>query len=108
MLVASCLRYSFSLTRFDSLRLQDIVRIDNSIEDNALIKNSELVSAVNRAKKGNGRLHLCGLVSDGGVHSHINHLLAFLKIFKELEVPNVFIHFYGGINVLLSNLSMNH
>lgn len=53
------------------------------------------MNAANRAKDGNGRLHLCGLVSDGGVHSHINHLLALLKVFKELGVPHVFIHFYG-------------
>lgn len=53
------------------------------------------MNAVNRAKDGNGRLHLCGLVSDGGVHSHINHLLALLKVAKELGVPNVFVHFFG-------------
>jgi len=74
---------------------QDIVRIDESIENNTLIRNTELVNAANRAKEGNGRLHLCGLVSDGGVHSHIHHLLALLKVFKELKVPHVFVHFYG-------------
>ncbi|KAI6235526.1 Phosphoglycerate mutase [Aphelenchoides besseyi] len=74
---------------------QDIVRIDNSIEENTLIKNPELVSATNRAIENGGRLHLCGLVSDGGVHSHIKHLFALLKVAKELKVPHVYIHFFG-------------
>ncbi|CAD5222435.1 unnamed protein product [Bursaphelenchus xylophilus] len=74
---------------------QDIVRIDNSIEDQTLIKNETLVAAAKRAKENGGRLHLCGLVSDGGVHSHIKHLFALLEVLKELGVPKVFIHFYG-------------
>jgi 2,3-bisphosphoglycerate-independent phosphoglycerate mutase len=48
-----------------------------------------------RAVEGNGRLHLLGLVSDGGVHSHINHLVALLKVAKEMRVPKVFVHFFG-------------
>jgi len=48
-----------------------------------------------RAKKGNGRLHLLGLVSDGGVHSHIRHLFALLETAKEVGVPHVYIHFFG-------------
>uniref|UniRef100_A0A158PB90 phosphoglycerate mutase (2,3-diphosphoglycerate-independent) n=1 Tax=Angiostrongylus cantonensis TaxID=6313 RepID=A0A158PB90_ANGCA len=72
---------------------QDIVRINLSIKDNTL--NENLVSACNRAKSGNGRLHLAGLVSDGGVHSHIDHLFALMKAIKELGVPECYLHFYG-------------
>ncbi|KJH47823.1 2,3-bisphosphoglycerate-independent phosphoglycerate mutase [Dictyocaulus viviparus] len=74
---------------------QDIVRINLSIKENTLVKNEHLVEACNRAKSGNGRMHLAGLVSDGGVHSHIDHLFALLKAIKELGVPECYLHFYG-------------
>lgn len=74
---------------------QDVVRIDKTLEDGKLNQVPNIVSSFKRAKEGNGRLHLCGLVSDGGVHSHILHLIALLKVAKEMEVPNVFIHFFG-------------
>jgi 2,3-bisphosphoglycerate-independent phosphoglycerate mutase len=47
------------------------------------------------AKSGNGRLHLIGLISDGGVHSHINHLYALLETAKEVGVPHTYVHFLG-------------
>lgn len=57
------------------------------------VKN--IVESMEHAKAHGGRLHLLGLVSDGGVHSHINHLLALLKLAKERGVPHVYIHFFG-------------
>ena len=48
-----------------------------------------------RAAKGNGRLHLLGLVSDGGVHSHITHLFALLAAAKEAGVKETYVHFFG-------------
>ncbi len=74
---------------------QDVVRIDQTIKKGELNKVKTLTDSFERAKNGNGRLHLCGLVSDGGVHSHINHLIALLKVAKEIGVPKVFIHFFG-------------
>jgi len=74
---------------------QDVVRIDQTIKKGELNQVKNLTDCFNRAKDGNGRLHLLGLVSDGGVHSHINHLYALLKLAKELAVPKVFIHFFG-------------
>lgn len=74
---------------------QDVVRIDQTIKNQKLKDNERIQDSFNRAKNGNGRLHLCGLVSDGGVHSHINHLIALLKVAKEIGVPKVFIHFFG-------------
>jgi 2,3-bisphosphoglycerate-independent phosphoglycerate mutase len=47
------------------------------------------------AKENSGRLHLLGLVSDGGVHSHIQHLFALLKVAKSHGIPEVFVHFFG-------------
>ena len=72
---------------------QDIVRIDVSIKKREFHKNERIVAACKRAKEGNGRLHLLGLVSDGGVHSHITHLFALLETAKEQGVPNTYVHF---------------
>lgn len=74
---------------------QDVVRIDMTIKKGELNKVDNIVKSFTRAKEGNGRLHLLGLVSDGGVHSHINHLVSLLQVAKEIGVPKVFIHFFG-------------
>ncbi|KAI9797947.1 MAG: hypothetical protein M1825_005670 [Sarcosagium campestre] len=74
---------------------QDVVRIDLTLKKGELNKVDTLVQSFKRAKDGNGRLHLLGLVSDGGVHSHIKHLYGLLEVAKEIGVPQVFIHFFG-------------
>lgn len=74
---------------------QDVVRIDKSIKDGKLNTVENIKKSFTHAKEGNGRLHLLGLVSDGGVHSHIKHLLKLLDVAKELQVPEVYIHFFG-------------
>ena len=74
---------------------QDIVRIDQSIKNDDLKKQPVIADTLKHAKDGNGRLHLMGLLSDGGVHSHINHLLAIVRAAKEAGVPHVYIHAFG-------------
>ena len=74
---------------------QDSVRIDQTLKKGELNKVDNIVKAFTRAKEGNGRLHLCGLVSDGGVHSNIVHLFGLLQVAKEMQIPKVFIHFFG-------------
>ncbi|KAF8719160.1 hypothetical protein AX14_011381 [Amanita brunnescens Koide BX004] len=74
---------------------QDIVRIDVSIKKKQFHKNPVILDSCKRAKEGNGRLHFLGLVSDGGVHSHIDHLFALLETAKEQDVPHVYVHFLG-------------
>ncbi|KAF2501708.1 2,3-bisphosphoglycerate-independent phosphoglycerate mutase [Lophium mytilinum] len=74
---------------------QDVVRIDQTIKTNKLREVQTIKDSFSHAKNGNGRLHFLGLVSDGGVHSHIKHLIALIKVAKEMEVPEVFIHFFG-------------
>ena len=74
---------------------QDVVRIDQTIKKDEMNKIKNITAACERAKKGNGRLHFLGLISDGGVHSHILHLFALLKVAKEQEVPEVYVHFFG-------------
>ncbi|KAI1075184.1 BPG-independent [Whalleya microplaca] len=74
---------------------QDVVRIDQTIKQGDLPNNEVIKNVLKRAKEGNGRLHLCGLVSHGGVHSKQEHLYALLKAAKAAGVPKVFIHFFG-------------
>lgn len=74
---------------------QDVVRIDLTIKKKEMNKVENIKKSFQRAKDGNGRLHLLGLISDGGVHSHINHLFSLLEVAKEIEVPKIYIHFFG-------------
>jgi 2,3-bisphosphoglycerate-independent phosphoglycerate mutase len=58
-------------------------------------KQPAIVNAMERASSNGSRLHLLGLVSDGGVHSHITHLFALLKCAKSYNIQNVYVHFFG-------------
>ncbi len=69
---------------------QDLCRVNNAIKDGSLASNPVLIEAFDKAK--NTRLHLLGLVSDGGVHSHIDHLIAFVKEAHAAGVKEIFIH----------------
>ncbi|CAF3570445.1 unnamed protein product [Fusarium graminearum] len=71
---------------------QDVVRIDQTIKNGELSQNDVIKKTFQSAAAGNGRLHLCGLVSHGGVQTH---LYALLKAAKEYGVPKVIIHFFG-------------
>jgi 2,3-bisphosphoglycerate-independent phosphoglycerate mutase len=70
----------------------DITKIDVMIENGEFFSNPALLSAMKNARSGGRRLHLFGLVSDGGVHSHINHLYALLRMAKQNGVDRVFVH----------------
>lgn len=59
---------------------QDLIRINDAVEDETFFSNSAFLDALTHSKKSNRPLHLIGLVSDGGIHSHINHLLALIKL----------------------------
>ena len=74
---------------------QDVVRIDQTLKKGELNKNQVLRDSCQRAIDGNGRLHFLGLISDGGVHSHILHLFGLLQVAKEMGIPKIFIHFFG-------------
>ena len=71
------------------IAMQPLERISASIEDKTLENNDILLSALDHVKKNNSTLHLFGLLSDGGVHSHINHLFGILDICKNNNVHNV-------------------
>ncbi len=82
----------------------DITRIDLMIENGDFFSNPVLLAAMKHAKTGGRRLHLFGLLSDGGVHSHQNHLYALLKMAKMNGVDRVFVHcFMDGRDTLPTN-----
>jgi len=71
---------------------QDFTRISNSIENDEFFQNEILNGATDHALKNNSSLHLMGLLSPGGVHSHTEHLYALLRLAKERGIKKVFIH----------------
>ena len=71
---------------------QSLEKINKSIEDKTFYQNKELLSAIEHAKNNNSKLHLIGLLSDGGIHSHINHLFAMLDLCQQIKFYNVYIH----------------
>jgi 2,3-bisphosphoglycerate-independent phosphoglycerate mutase len=71
---------------------QDLVRINRAVEDGSFYKNEALISAARKAKEAGGALHLMGLVSDGGVHSHVEHLHACLELARREGVARTYVH----------------
>jgi len=71
---------------------QDFTRISKSIREGDFFKNEVLLQAINNAREKGTALHLIGLLSDGGVHSHITHLYALLEMAKQCGLQRVFVH----------------
>jgi len=71
---------------------QNLAKINIAVREGKLSKEEELVKAFNYAKKNKKNIHLLGLVSNGGIHSHINHVKGLLDAAKENDVNNVFLH----------------
>ena len=71
---------------------QELARINKAIRDRSLHQNTVLLDALKYAKENNKPVHLMGLVSDGGVHSHINHLMALCDIVEEQGIIETYIH----------------
>lgn len=79
---------------------QELTRITKSIEEKTIFENPSLIKAINHAKKNNSALHLWGLLSNGGVHSHNTHLYALLNFAKNQGLKKVFVHpFLDGRDV---------
>src|SRR5689334_12217680 len=71
---------------------QELQRINVAVQDGSFSKNENLLNSIRLAKKRQKPLHLIGLVSDGGVHSHINHLKAIIDVCEQERLDSVFIH----------------
>ncbi|MGD9677660.1 MAG: 2,3-bisphosphoglycerate-independent phosphoglycerate mutase [Vulcanibacillus sp.] len=79
---------------------QDLTRVTKSIAEGTFYNNEVFLDAIKHVKSKNKKLHLYGLISDGGVHSHINHLFALLELAKKEGVSKIFIHgFLDGRDV---------
>ena len=88
---------------------QDLVKINKAVEEGTLAGNKTLTQALDYAKTKHKKVHLMGLLSDGGVHSHINHLKELLSITADRQLEAVYVHAFtdgrdtdpkGGINYL--------
>ncbi|MCI8291413.1 MAG: 2,3-bisphosphoglycerate-independent phosphoglycerate mutase [Clostridia bacterium] len=71
---------------------QELTRITKSIEDGDFFSIHEFVNAIENCKKNNSKLHIMGLLSDGGVHSHQRHLYALLELAKRKDFEDVYVH----------------
>lgn len=71
---------------------QELTRITKSIEDGDFFSIPELVEAIENCKRNHSKLHIMGLLSDGGVHSHIRHLYALLELAKRKDFEDVYVH----------------
>ena len=71
---------------------QELTRITKSIKDGDFFENETLLGAINNCKANDSALHLMGLVSDGGVHSHNEHLYALLNLAKKEGLKKVYVH----------------
>ena len=71
---------------------QDITQIDKSIKDGDFFTNTAFLGAIKNVKDNDSAMHLVGLCSDGGVHSHLNHFYALLDLCKKKAVKKVYIH----------------
>ncbi len=71
---------------------QELTRITKAIQDGEILENKAIVNAMEAAKKDDKALHLLGLLSDGGVHSHKNHLFGIVEMAKKLGLTKVYIH----------------
>ena len=78
---------------------QPLEIINNSIKNGEFDKNKEILNVINHVKKHNSKLHIMGLLSDGGVHSHINHLIALIKLCKKHGVKVYYHLFLDGRDV---------
>ncbi|HEX7735475.1 MAG TPA: 2,3-bisphosphoglycerate-independent phosphoglycerate mutase [Ktedonobacteraceae bacterium] len=72
--------------------LQDYTRVSESIQDGSFFQNPALLAAVEHVKKNNSRLHICGLLGNGGVHAHESHLEALLRLAEQHGIEEVYIH----------------
>lgn len=73
---------------------QPLELINKKIEDQSFFQNEEFLKVINHTKKNHSKLHIMGLVSDGGVHSHIHHLMALLDLCKKQDVKELYLHLF--------------
>jgi 2,3-bisphosphoglycerate-independent phosphoglycerate mutase len=79
---------------------QSLTRINKAVEDGTFFENEAYLEAIKNVNENNSKLHVFGLLSDGGVHSHINHIKALVKLAKDQNVKELYVHaFLDGRDV---------
>ena len=79
---------------------QPLQKINKALEDKSFYNNKAILKAIEHAKKNKSKLHILGLLSDGGVHSHIDHIFALIKMAKDEGIEKLYIHaFLDGRDV---------
>lgn len=73
---------------------QPLARINNAIEDGTFFTNQELLNVMQHVNCNSSKLHIFGLLSDGGVHSHIDHIFALIKMAKEQNIKKLYLHVF--------------
>ena len=87
---------------------QPLELINKYIKEKTILENQVLLDIINHVKKNQSNMHLFGLLSDGGIHSHINHLIGILDMLKKEEIENVFIHIFTDGRDTLPNVAKNY
>ena len=85
---------------------QPLELINSKIADSSFFSNEELLSVIEHVKKNDSKLHLFGLLSDGGVHSHINHLFALIDMCKKENIKKVYYHVFLDGRDTLPNIGI--
>ena len=73
---------------------QPLEKINKEIEDGDIFKNQEILDVMNHVNNNESALHICGLLSDGGVHSHISHILALIDMAKANNIKKLYVHVF--------------
>ena len=73
---------------------QSLELINSKIKDKSFYDNKEFLEAINHTKENNSKLHLMGLISDGGIHSHTSHLLAIIDMCKQQGIKEIYFHLF--------------
>lgn len=87
---------------------QPLEMINNSIKDKSFFNNQELINVMEHVKTNDSKLHIFGLISDGGIHSHINHIIAILEMAKYQNVKKIYFHCFLDGRDTLSDTACNY
>ena len=87
---------------------QPLQLINEKIKTGEFFENDKLLSIVKHVKENNSKLHICGLLSDGGIHSHINHLFALIDLCKKEGIENVYYHMFLDGRDTLPNVALKY
>ena len=87
---------------------QSLELINNSIKDKSFYSNKSIINAINHAKKYNSKLHIMGMLSDGGVHSHEKHIYALIDMAKKEGIEKVYLHMFTDGRDTLPNVALKY